>query len=78
MSYTVTLLFEYICMVNLGRSVYIPNRKFYSIYKKNMFLFLVFCLLNYTGDATDVAGTERLNKLAAFQKKALEHALSCK
>ncbi|KAJ9702050.1 hypothetical protein PVL29_003999 [Vitis rotundifolia] len=28
------------------------------------------------GDATDVAGTERLNKLAAFQKKALEHALS--
>ncbi|RVW52403.1 putative 28S rRNA (cytosine-C(5))-methyltransferase [Vitis vinifera] len=36
----------------------------------------LFCLLNYTGDATDVAGTERLNKLAAFQKKALEHALS--
>lgn len=26
---------------------------------------------------TDVVDTERLNKLAAFQKKALAHALSC-
>lgn len=27
--------------------------------------------------ATDVTDTERLNKLSAFQKKALAHALSC-
>ena len=42
------------------------------------FLLILFCVLNYTGDATNVAGTERLNKLAAFQKKALEHVLFCK
>lgn len=39
---------------------------------------LTFYVYNGTGRTGDAADEERLNKLAAFQKKALEHAFSCK
>lgn len=39
---------------------------------------LILCFLKYIGQAADFTSTERLNKLAAFQRKALAHALSCK
>lgn len=37
--------------------------------------YLLIIYFDYTGQDFDI---ERLNKLATFQKKALQHALSCK
>ena len=39
---------------------------------------ILFCCFKSIGHAADLTNTERLNKLAAFQRKVLTHALSCK
>lgn len=49
-----------------------------SYYVRCLFNYICFALINLVGHAPAIIDTERLNKLAAFQKKALAHALSCK